>query len=59
MTLKQANKQSVGWSPRTGQQCGCRPGIYRDNCPACEGTGWMIDFRAIHERRKANESNNH
>ena len=27
--------------------CDCRPGIARDNCPACEGTGQRIDFAAI------------
>jgi hypothetical protein len=39
--------------PKTGQKCGCRPGIWRDNCATCEGTGWIIDFRAIHARREA------
>jgi hypothetical protein len=28
-------------------RCGCRRGVQRDNCPACEGTGWRIDFAAI------------
>jgi len=37
------------YQPKTGQRCGCKPGIYRDNCPQCEGTGWVIDFRAIRE----------
>jgi hypothetical protein len=26
--------------------CSCRPGIARDNCPQCEGTGRRIDFAA-------------
>lgn len=38
-------------APRTGERCGCKPGIYRDNCPRCEATGWVIDFRAIHAAR--------
>lgn len=25
----------------------CRRGIQRDNCPHCEGTGMVIDFKAI------------
>lgn len=39
------------YQPKTGQRCGCRPGIYRDNCPKCEGTGWEIDFAAIRARK--------
>jgi hypothetical protein len=31
----------------TGAACGCRRGIERDNCSACEGTGRAIDFAAI------------
>lgn len=30
-----------------GTRCNCRPGIERDNCPACEGTGTRIDFHAL------------
>lgn len=33
--------------PKTGLPCSCKRGQERDNCPACEGTGWQIDFRAI------------
>jgi len=39
------------YQPKTGERCGCKKGIERDNCPACEGTGWRIDFKAIHEKR--------
>lgn len=39
------------YQPKTGQRCTCRPGIWRDNCPQCEGTGWRIDFAAIRARR--------
>lgn len=38
------------YQPKTGAKCGCKPGIQRDNCPACEGTGWQIDFAAIRNR---------
>ncbi len=31
--------------------CSCRPGVERDNCPACEGTGQRIDFAAIRARK--------
>jgi hypothetical protein len=41
------------YQPKTGERCTCKPGVYRDNCPACEGTGWRIDFRAIRARGKA------
>lgn len=35
------------YQPKTGQRCGCKLGVYQDNCPACEGTGWRIDFAKI------------
>jgi hypothetical protein len=38
------------YQPKTGQRCYCKPGQQRDNCPACEGTGWRIDFAAIRAR---------
>lgn len=41
------------YTPRTGAACGCKRGVERDNCPACEGTGRAIDFAAIHARRLA------
>jgi hypothetical protein len=34
------------YQPKTGNKCGCKRGIERDNCPACEGTGMQIDFKA-------------
>lgn len=40
----------MSYQPKTGQTCGCKPGIQRDNCPSCEGTGRRIDFCAIRER---------
>ena len=40
------------YQPKTGEPCRCKPGIERDNCPACEGTGWRIDFAAIRNRKK-------
>lgn len=41
------------YQPKTGVKCSCRPGVWRDNCPECEGTGWRIDFRAIRNRNLA------
>jgi len=38
--------------PKTGQVCGCKRGVERDNCPQCEGTGMRIDFRAIRQEAK-------
>lgn len=35
------------YQPKTGQACGCKRGLERDNCPACEGTGQRVDFAAI------------
>lgn len=43
------------YQPKTGQPCGCRRGIQRDNCAACEGTGWRIDFAAIRARENQRE----
>jgi hypothetical protein len=40
-------RENPGYQPKTGERCTCRPGIERDNCPVCEGTGWRIDFPAI------------
>ena len=38
------------YQPKTGARCTCRPGVERDNCGRCEGTGWVIDFAAIRAR---------
>lgn len=35
------------YQPKTGTACSCRPGWQRDNCTKCEGTGQVIDFKAI------------
>ncbi len=43
--------RGVGYQPKTGQRCHCKPGQHRDNCPDCEGTGWRIDFAAIRARK--------
>ena len=40
------------YQPKTGAKCSCRRGIWRDNCPNCEGTGWVIDFKRIRESIK-------
>lgn len=41
------------YQPKTGARCSCRRGVQRDNCHACEGTGFVIDFAAIRARRLA------
>lgn len=38
------------YQPKTGEKCSCKPGIERDNCPSCEGTGMKIDFKKIRAR---------
>ena len=43
------------FTPKTGATCSCRKGFERDNCPNCEGTGEVIDFRAIHAAREEKE----
>lgn len=43
----EAEALRVPYQPKTGQKCHCRPGIQRDNCPDCEGTGMRIDFAKI------------
>lgn len=42
-------KKIKAYQPKTGQACGCKKGVQRDNCPSCEGTGMMVDFKAIRE----------
>jgi hypothetical protein len=41
------------YQPKTGQKCYCKPGEERDNCPNCEGTGEVIDFKSIRDRNKS------
>lgn len=43
-------RADCGNQPKTGEPCHCKPGIERDNCPDCEGTGMRIDFAAIRAR---------
>ena len=43
----------MSYQPKTGARCACKRGVQRDNCPTCEGTGWVIDFAAIRARTKA------
>ena len=40
----------IDHQPKTGAKCGCKRGQQRDNCPTCEGTGYVIDFAAIRAR---------
>lgn len=44
---------SKEYQPKTGAKCTCRPGVQRDNCPNCEGTGWVIDFAKIRNKSSA------
>jgi len=37
-------------------RCRCRPGIWRDNCSQCEGTGKAIDWREYHRQKNENRS---
>jgi hypothetical protein len=39
------------YQPKIGAKCGCRRGIQRDNCANCEGTGQVVDFHAIRNRK--------
>ena len=39
--------QGVGYQPKTGVPCSCKPGVQRDNCRHCEGTGMVIDHALI------------
>lgn len=47
---------ATAYQPLTGATCSCSPGIQRDNCPACESTGMVVDFAAIRARRKGGAS---
>lgn len=40
----------MAYQPKTGVKCSCKKGVHRDNCPNCEGTGWVIDFKKIREQ---------
>lgn len=40
------------YQPKTGQACHCKQGRQRDNCQNCEGTGQVIDFKAIRNLKK-------
>jgi hypothetical protein len=44
------SSKEAEYQPKTGQPCTCRPGVQRDNCPQCEGTGQRIDFAAIRKQ---------
>lgn len=49
--VRRSTAAAIGYQPKTGAPCSCRPGQSRDNCPTCEGTGMVIDFAAIRARR--------
>ena len=33
-------------------KCNCKKGVWRDNCPECEGTGIRIDWRKFHRKKQ-------
>ncbi len=35
-------------------QCKCKRGKQRDNCPSCEGTGFVVDFAEIRAHVRKN-----
>ena len=43
------------YQPKTGAKCFCKRGVQRDNCANCEGTGMVIDFKAIREGEPAHK----
>jgi hypothetical protein len=51
--LRVAEEPEAYGLPVTGEPCGCRRGLERDNCPNCEGTGRAIDWRAYHAAKRA------
>jgi len=50
-TLPRRREKANVKTYQTDTPCSCRPGAQRDNCTACEGTGFLIDFHAIHRDR--------
>ena len=46
----ESSLKKAEYQPKTGEPCSCRPGMERDNCPACEGTGQKVDFKKIREQ---------
>jgi hypothetical protein len=54
VVVKERSKIKAPYQPKTGQLCSCKPGIQRDNCPRCEGTGQCVDFAAIRARTLTN-----
>lgn len=52
-SLLQAWEKEAEYQPKTGEPCSCKPGVHRDNCPDCEGTGKKIDFKKIRDKKGA------
>ncbi len=44
---RKPRKTGVGYQPKTGVPCSCKPGVQRDNCRHCEGTGMVINHALI------------
>jgi len=53
LSMAKETIDEAAWSPKTGASCSCRRGVERDNCPRCEGSGQVINFKAIHAAREA------
>jgi uncharacterized Zn finger protein (UPF0148 family) len=51
-SLLQVWDREAEYQPKTGEPCSCKPGVARDNCPTCEGTGKKIDFVKIRSKGK-------
>ena len=49
--MNDATTKHTSYQPKKGPRCSCKPGVHRDNCPNCEGTGWVIDFKRIRDRK--------
>ena len=45
--IMRSDNHGTGYAPKTGRPCNCTPGVVRDNCSACEGSGYRIDFSLI------------
>lgn len=50
--ITSAWERDAEYQPKTGEPCSCKPGVHRDNCPNCEGTGSKIDFKKIRDKNK-------
>lgn len=52
------NEGDQGYQPKTGQKCSCKPGSQRDNCRHCEGTGEIVNFKKIRDKKLSTDKLN-